>query len=372
MTTTSASERLPVAQFGAAESALRREVREFLAHTPFRPRIDPMVDGFDTEFSAALGRAGFIGMTIPLEYGGHGRSPQERFVVIEELLAAGAPVSAHWAADRQIAPNLLAFGSETLKRRYLPAIARGECVFAIGLSEPDSGSDLASIRTRATKVDGGWRLNGTKIWTSAAQHAHALVVLARTAPADGNRHDGLSQLVVPLPCEGVSVRPIKTLSGDEHFNEVVFVDAFVPEELLLGVEGQGWQQATAELAYERSGPDRLLNTFGLVAQTSGAGRGALLGRLWALRQASAAVNAAIARGTPPEAQSVMVKDLGTQFENEVIDVALEQLEIEPDLNSTDPLSRALAQAVVQSPTFTLRGGTTEILRGIVARGLGVR
>jgi acyl-CoA dehydrogenase len=364
---------LPPAPSLPDEMALRRQVRAFLAATPFRPRVDPMIDGFDAGFSAALGARGYVGMTIPREYGGHGRTPLERFVVIEELLAAGAPVSAHWTADRQVAPNLLAFGNEALKRRYLPAIAAGTCFFAIGLSEPDSGSDLASIRTRAAKADGGWLLTGTKVWTSVAHHAHAIVVLARTSDAaDGDRHGGLSQLVVPLPSEGVTVRPIMSMAGDAHFNEVVFSGAFVPDEMLLGTEGRGWQQATAELAYERSGPDRLLNTFGLIAHTSGPERGALLGRLWALRQASMAVNAAIARGAPPDVQAVMVKDLGTQFENEVLETALAQCDTEPELDGADPVAAALARAQVQAPTFTVRGGTTEILRGIVARGLGIR
>jgi Acyl-CoA dehydrogenase, N-terminal domain/Acyl-CoA dehydrogenase, middle domain len=362
---------LPVPENTPGEPDLRQAVRDFLAVTPFRPCIDPMIEGFDPDFSAALGARGFLGLTIPAEYGGHGRSPLERYIVIEELLAAGAPVSAHWLADRQIAPSLLTFGSEALRRRYLPAIARGTCFFAVGLSEPDSGSDLASIRTRATRTDGGWLLSGTKIWTTWAHRAHAIMVLARTSARDGDRHGGLSQLIVPLPAERVTVRPISGLSGLAHFNEVSFSEAFVPADMLVGTEGRGWQQATAELAYERSGPDRLLSTFGLVAHTSGPERGALLGRLWALRQASMAVNGAIASGVPPVLQAVMVKDLGTQFENEVLDTALAQSGAEPDLDGDDPAA-AIARAQVQAPTLTLRGGTTEILRGIVARGLGIR
>jgi acyl-CoA dehydrogenase len=362
---------LPVAEAVPGEAELRQQVRDFLAVTPFRPRIDPMMDGFDAGFSAALGARGYVGMTIPAHYGGHGRSPLERYVVIEELLAAGAPVSAHWLADRQVAPGLLALGTEALRRRYLPAIASGTCFFAVGLSEPDSGSDLASIRTRATKTDGGWLLSGTKIWTSWAHRAHAIVVLARTSARDSDRYDGLSQLIVPLPAEGVTIRPIVGLSGQAHFCEVAFTEAFVPADMLLGTEGKGWQQASTELAYERSGPDRLLSTFGLIARTSGPERGALLGRLWALRQASMAVNAGIAWGVPPTLQSVMVKDLGTQFENEILDTALAQCGAEPDLGGVGPAA-AIALAQVQVPTFTLRGGTTETLRGIIARGIGVR
>ena len=144
-------------------------------------------------------------MTVPPEYGGHGRSALERYVVVEELLAAGAPVAAHWVSDRQIVPNLLRYGCEELKRRYLPAIARGACYFAIGLSEPDAGSDLAAVRTAATRADGGWIVSGVKIWTSGAHRAHALIALLRTGPADGRqRHVGLSQLLIELDRPGVT------------------------------------------------------------------------------------------------------------------------------------------------------------------------
>ncbi|WP_218009976.1 acyl-CoA dehydrogenase family protein [Actinomadura kijaniata] len=360
--------------------ALRGRVREFLAGQDFTPRCDSWLTGADPAFSRRLAERGWLGMTLPPRYGGHGRSPLERFVVIEELLAAGAPVAAHWIADRQTGPSIAAHGSEGLKRRFLPAITRGECFFAIGMSEPDAGSDLASVRTRAERVAGGWRLHGTKIWSSGAHLAHTILVLARSAPADGDRHAGLSQFVVPLPGEGVTVRPIRGLAGEHHFNEVVFDGAFVPEDLLLGEPGDGWRQVTAELAYERSGPERLLSTFPLVrllaerAATPAERRaaGGLLARLWALRQASLGVAGALARGRAPDIPAALVKDMGTRFEREVIEVVRAHSPVEPDPASPDPLARALAEAVVQSPGFTLRGGTNEILRGIVARGLGVR
>ncbi|WP_307797558.1 acyl-CoA dehydrogenase family protein [Actinomadura barringtoniae] len=359
---------------------LRAQVREFLASWPFTPRCDSWLTGADPAFSRALGERGWLGMTLPESYGGHGRSPLERFVVIEELLAAGAPVGAHWIADRQTGPSILAHGTEEQRRRFLPAIARGECFFAIGMSEPDSGSDLASVRTRAERTDGGWRLNGTKLWTSGAHIAHAILLLARSAPREDDRHAGLSQFIVPLPSEGVTIRPILGISGEHHFNEVVFEDVFVPDELVLGRVGDGWRQVTAELAYERSGPERLLSTFLLIRllnerATDPAARralGGLLARLWSLRQASLAVAGALAAGETPDVQAALVKDLGTRFENEVIEVVRAHSPLEPDPASDDPLARALAEAVVQAPGFTLRGGTNEILRGIVARGLGVR
>src|SRR5262249_48849122 len=253
--------------------------------------------------------------------------------VVEELLAAGAPVAAHWAADRQMAPAILRYGTEEQRQSYLPAIARGECYFAIGMSEPDSGSDLASARTRAAKVDGGWRLSGSRVWVTGGHRAHALVVLARTSPLDtADRHGGLSQFVVPTGAEGVTVRPIRSLVGPHHFSEVVFSDVVLGDGALVGTEGQGWRQVTSELAFERSGPEPFLSTYPLlelVVEVAKRRRdraevslvGGLLARLWALRQMSLRVAHTLARGRDAELPAALVKELGTRFEGEVIEVA---------------------------------------------------
>jgi alkylation response protein AidB-like acyl-CoA dehydrogenase len=308
-------------------------------------------------------------------------------VVTEELLAAGAPVAAHWIADRQTAPSLLRYGTEQQKRRYLPAIARGECYVALGLSEPDAGSDLVGVRTRAVKVAGGWEMTGTKVWTTGAHHAHVITVLARSGPPEGrNRHAGLSQFLVPLPDPAVRIRPIRLLSGEHHFNEVVLDGAFVPDDMVLGEPGEGWRQVTAELAFERSGPERFLSTFplldALVSQLAEqaadvadaadvAALGEVVARVWTLRQMSLAVAGALARGEAPEVAAALVKDLGTRLENEVIDVARRLAPVAAD-PSAPGLPGLLAGAVMYSPGFTLRGGTNEILRGVVARALGLR
>ena len=250
---------------------LRREVRSFLAaeieQGGFVPRPDNWLGGVDTRLSRALGERGWLGMSYPPEYGGAGASALDRFVVTEELLAAGAPVAAHWIAERQMAPSILRWGNEEQKRRFVPGVARGEVYFAIGMSEPDSGSDLASVRTRAEPVEGGWRVNGTKVWTSNAHAAHYLMALVRTAPRDLQaRHEGLSQLIIDLAAEGVVVRPIVSLDGAHHFNEVVLEDVFVPAADLLGTVGEGWKQCTSELALERSGPERVFSTVPLLAE----------------------------------------------------------------------------------------------------------
>jgi len=293
-------------------------------------------------------------------------------------------VAAHWVSDRQVGPNLLRYGSEQLKRRYLPAIARGECYFAIGLSEPDAGSDLAAVRTAGTRAEGGWIVSGTKIWTSGAHRAHALIALLRTGPPDGRqRHVGLSQLLVELGQPGVTIRPIVSMTGEHHFNEVVFRDVFVPDDQVVGTIGDGWAQVTSELAYERSGPERLLSTFvlldtlaGQLASRDGDARaedalGRVVSRLWACRQMSLAVAGALADGEAPEIAAALVKDVGTRLENEIIEVARLLVATEPDPGDAG-YAGLLAHAVLHAPGFTIRGGTNEILRSVVARGLGLR
>jgi alkylation response protein AidB-like acyl-CoA dehydrogenase len=381
----------PSVALPARAEELRAEVREFLAKERadgrFVPRCDVWLSGWDERFSRELGTRGWLGMTLPTEYGGHGRGALDRYVVTEELLAAGAPVAAHWVADRQIGPSLLRFGTEEQKRRYLPRIAAGECYFGIGMSEPDSGSDLASVRTKATQVDGGWRLDGTKVWTSGAHHAHAFFVLARSSPVEGgDRHAGLSQFIVELDSPGVHINPIRLLTGAHHFNEVVLDGVFVPDELVLGEIGAGWYQVTSELAFERSGPERFLSTFPLLAALVGelsrspeslgaAGLrelGALVARVWTLRRLSLGIAAALTKGRPADIPAALVKDLGTRYENEVIDAARLLVSVPPDPGAEGGFARLLADAVLHAPGFTLRGGTNEILRGVVARGMGLR
>ena len=360
---------------------LRGDVRAFLAAElaagNFEPRCDAWLSGHSPDFSRRLAEQGWVGMTWPKRYGGHERSQMERYSVLEELLAAGAPVAAHWIADRQTGPLLLRYGTEEQRQEFMPAMARGECYFGIGMSEPDAGSDLAAVRTSARPVEGGWALNGTKVWTSHAQRSHFMITLVRTTPLGEDRHQGLSQLIVDLHGPGVMVRPIKLLSGEPHFNEVVFQDAFVPAGRLVGEAGDGWRQVTSELAYERSGPERFLSTFPLLAETvrelgadpgeAGArALGHLYARLNALRQLSMDVARRLESGEAPNVQAALVKDLGTRFERDVVEIV--RLLVPPD-STGERFRRLYREAVAHAPGFTLRGGTNEILRGLVARGL---
>ena len=355
---------------------LRLEVRAFLereaAAGGFTPEADAWMSGIDVAFSRRLAERGWVGMTIPTRYGGHGRSATERYVVTEELLVAGAPVAAHWIADRQTAPGILRSGTEEQKRRYLPGIARAEQFVAIGMSEPDAGSDLASVRTRAVQTAGGWRLTGTKVWTSGAHIATAIVVLARTDDS-ADRHAGLSQFLVDLPHPAVRISPIITIDGAHHFNEVVFDDALVPDGALLGRRGEGWRQVTAELGNERSGPERFLSVMplllawtrsGVTDPVARADLGRLVSRLTALRQLSLAVAARLDEGANPALEAALVKDLGTELEGEMVDVVRRHAD-----STAEPVATLLTRAVLHSPAFTLRGGANEILRSIVAKGL---
>lgn len=362
-------------------ATLRAEVRGFLGDQlragGFTPRIDGWLTGWSAEFSRSLAAKGWVGMTIPLEYGGRGRGYFERFVVTEELLLAGAPVAAHWIADRQVAPSLAKFGTEDQKNALLGPIAAAECTFALGMSEPDAGSDLAGVRTRAVPSDGGWRLNGTKVWTSGAHHADKILVLARTSGVTTDRHRGLSQIIVDLDSPGVTVQPIESAGGSHHFNEVVFTDCVVPMANLLGDEGNGWQQVIAELGFERSGPERFLSAALLVrlltehvaAATVSAdpNLGRLIARLHGLHHMSLSVAAALDGGADADVDAAMVKMLGTTTEGDLVQLADYLVE-----SQTGPLHDAIVQATVQRPGFTLRGGTNEILAGVVARGLGLR
>ena len=371
---------------------LREQVREFLAAEVKAGSFTPHLghSAFDAEFSRKLGREGWIGMTWPKRYGGHERTYLERFVVTEELLAAAAPCAAHWIGDRQAGPSLLRFGSEDQRRHFLPAVARGECYFAIGMSEPGSGSDLASVKSRADKVPGGWRLNGQKIWTSWAHKADVFFCLCRTSPDAGNRHEGLSQLIVDLRSPGITVRPIDFLDGRQSFNEVFLEDVFVPDDRVLGNIGQGWKQVTSELALERSGPERFMTTFALMVELirrlerSADARahmmvGQLAARFHALRCMSLAIAMEFSKGTNPQTgevavqdlatEAALVKDIGTFFERDITEAARTLVACEPTLDSTDVFQRFLAECTTAGPVNTIRGGTTQVLRSIVSRRL---
>lgn len=364
-------------------AALRADLRAWLAVN--QPGGDVVARAncwasFDADFSRALGAAGYVGMTLPARYGGGDRHPLERYVVIEELLAAGAPVGAHWIADRQTGPLILRYGSEEQRERYLPGIAKGELYACIGLSEPGAGSDLAAVRTSARETAEGWRINGQKIWTTGAHFSHIMLALVRTEEGS-ERNAGLSQLLIDLDTPGITIRPIIDMAGHHDFNEVFFDDVLVPHGALVGERGQGWKQVTAELGLERSGPERYLSSHVLFAALIDAvgpdpdpAVAALIGELaaemWTLRQLSMSTAAKLAAGEDPMVEASVVKELGNAFEQDM--PRRVQAIIDRDWEDEDDLARLLRALLIASPSFSLRGGTREVIRGIIARGLGLR
>ena len=363
---------------------MRVEVREFIKeheHLMGFSKAD-----FNRDFSRAMGRRGWIGMTWPKRYGGQERTAFERFVLIEEMLAAGAPLSAHYTGDRQSGPNILRFGTEEQKMFFCPRIAAGELSFCIGMSEPNSGSDVAGTRTRAVKIDGGYRINGSKLWTSNAHRADYCILFCKMA-SDGkeetDRHAGATQFLLDLKTPGVEIRPVLNLLGEHNFNEIFLTDVFVPDNLLLGKEGNGWNQLTSELSFERSAPDRFLVLFQMLREmvrmagptpdkATAAALGKLIAQLATLRSMSLSIAGMLQDGYDPNNESAVVKDLGTRYEQDIPVVARQLFPTEPELEAIDTYVSMIARSTMNAPRFSIQGGTREILRGIIARGLGLR
>lgn len=376
---------LRLAELPHQAEAMRAQVKAFLAESlpPAAPSLRARSwMGFDADFSRRLARRGWVGVTLPARYGGAELDAFARYVLVEELLAVGAPVSAHWIADRQSGPLILKFGTETQKAFYLPKICRAEAFFCIGMSEPNAGSDLASVATRARPNDAGWLLNGQKIWTTNAHHCQYMIALVRTSGEKEDRQLGLSQFIIDLSLPGVTVRPIRDLSGDAHFSEVFFDQVQLGPDSLVGAEGSGWAQVNAELAFERSGPERIYSSIVLLelwievlrerGDSSHAGVvGRLLAHLATLRHMSITVTARLAQGESPVVEAALIKDLGTEFEQWVPDLIASCAG--PSSSALDnELAATLAYVAQMSPSYSLRGGTREILRGMIARGLGLR
>ncbi|TLX43002.1 acyl-CoA dehydrogenase [Xanthobacter autotrophicus] len=366
---------------------LRLQVRRFLEAEKADGRFVPHRSSwntFDPDFSRRAAKAGYVGLTLPEAYGGHARSSLARFVATEEMLAAGAPCGAHWIADRQSAPQILRHGTQVARDHIIPRICAGECYFGIGMSEPDSGSDLAAVRSKAVRGAGGWVLNGQKIWTTNAHRVHYLLALVRTGDAGADRHGGLTQFIIDMAAPGISVRPIHDLSGNHEFNEVFFTDHFVADDFVVGEVGDGWSMVTQELAFERSGPDRFMSDYRLLTELvdrigpapdarQAVETGRLVAHMGALMAMSGSVAALLDRDIVPNVEAALVKDVGTAFERDIPEVARRLVAVEASLDAQDDrFAEALADVALRAPSFTLRGGTREILRGVIARGLGLR
>ncbi|MEM9357649.1 MAG: acyl-CoA dehydrogenase family protein [Pseudomonadota bacterium] len=368
---------------------LREEVREFIADEIANGTINPSAglrtETFNREFSKRVGAKGWIGMTWPKQYGGQERSFLDRYVVTEEMRVVTAPTWAHFVADRQSGPVILKYGDEELKSTILPGICKGELAFCIGMSEPGSGSDLFAASARADKTDNGWALNGTKVWTSNAHQADYMIGLFRTSPpTKENRRHGLTQFLINMKWPGIKINPILQMSGQHDFNEVVFEDVQVPENNLLGEIDGAWKQATSELAYERSGPERFMETLYVLIsliKTVGdkpdareaEGIGRMVAQLHTLRRMSVSVAGMLEAGKEPVLEASIVKDVGTLWEQELPSRARDLAAFsKPRPGNEADFEDIMEFATLVAPKFTIQGGTTEVLRGIIARGLGLR
>lgn len=357
---------------------MRRFAREGAERGEFKLAFNPMTE-WDRDVSRRLAERGWVGTTIPEEYGGHPRPAPEQWVIAEELLAGGVPLGGHWICDRQIARMILRFAGPDLKRSLLPLMARGELTVALGMSEPGSGSDLASVRTRADRVEDGWVVNGQKIWTSNAHNAEYALVLCRTDP-EAQKHEGLSQLLIDLKTPGVEIRRIPTADGEDDFCEVFFDDVFVPDHHLVGEPGSGWTQITTELSYERAWPDRyltymrVLEAFRETVADEADDRaaletlGGLAARLASIRGLSWNAVATAIADRDASALAALAKDAGTCFEQALLE-AVRRADPRGRRHEPGELREALRVGVAMSPVITIRGGTSEILRGVVGKRL---
>jgi alkylation response protein AidB-like acyl-CoA dehydrogenase len=353
--------------------ALRAQAEEVAAKAiaTYGQFDDAWINGYSREFSRELGRLGWIGMTWPVEYGGGGRSPLERFVVTEALIEAGAPIAASWFADRQMGPTLIAFGTEDQKRRFLPGILNGETGWCIGMSEPGAGSDLASLTTRAVRDGDHYVITGQKIWTSFGETADYCYLICRTS-SDGPKHTGISEIIVPLDSPGVTIRPIEDMTTNRHFCEVFFDEVRVPAENLVGVEGESFKQTMRQLEHERGGIDRLVSNRALYLdardradlsdprvrqEVARLETGYRLGRLLVLRETL---------GQAPRSFSAATKTFCTEHEQRVAAFAARTF------GADATLWGRTARSICYAPAYTIMGGTSNVLRNIIGeRVLGL-
>lgn len=362
----------------ADQRALIRSAEAFAddALKSFGASQDSWIAGFSRECSRALSAKGWIGMSWPTVVGGGGRPAIERALMSEVLIARGVPIGASWFADRQMGPTLIAYGTHEQQQRFLPEILSGETTWCIGMSEPEAGSDLASLRTRAVRDGDRWIISGQKIWTSFAAHADYCYLICRTGESE-KPHEGISEIIVPLDGrDGIDIRPIRDATGETHFCEVFFDEVNVPLENLVGVEGGSWRQTMRQLEHERGGIDRLASNRRIFLAACEHLATVPSSRATAIRQEQVALEigyqigrllvlrAAMDQG--PRHFSAGTKTLCTEYEQRVANFACAAFGAE------GVLSGEIARALTYAPAYTIMGGTSNVLRNVIAeRALGL-
>ena len=383
--------------FTKEQESLRHEVRDFLetkvTDGEFQVKSNGWVEGHSQRFSKDMSRKGWIGMTWPKEYGGHDRSYIDRAIVMEEMLTYQAPIGFHFLADRQVGPAIIHFGNDEQKKTYLPKIINADISIAIGLSEPNAGSDLVSVKTTAIEQGDFYVINGQKVWTTGGHRVDYIWLLVRT-DLNAPKHKALSEFIVDMKTPGINVRPIINMAGVHSFNEIFFEDVKVPKENLVGPKNRGFYQLMAQVDYERAGLERLMQNYPLfknlveyVKKEKRNGnplskdpfiRNKLaeleveyqVGRLFCYQVAWT-----LSQGRIPNYEAALCKAFCTQFEQRLSDAATRVLGLYGQLmpgSKYAPMDGDAADSYLWSVSYTIQGGTLEVLKNIVAtRGLGL-
>lgn len=387
-------------RFGPGEERFRAEVRGFLKETlppgwlVKNDREGESDEGFSfsQQFAKKLAERGWLTMAWPPEYGGRAASPLTQLVYNEEMAYAGAPLGFAFGPNL-VGPTLMVWGSDEQKHRHLTAIAHSDVYWCQGFSEPGSGSDLASLQTRAVREGDDFIVNGQKIWTSEGHRADWMILLART-DQEAPKHRGISYFLVDLRSPGISVQPLTNLMNGHAFNQVFFDNVRVPKENRVGEENRGWYVATTTLDFERSGINRVTWTRRLLAEsvellrsTRGTPRPAARLAPARLTLAELTIELEIARllcyrvaslqaqGKIPNYESSMAKVYGTEvifrFANSVLGLLGLPGQLEPD-SSWAALQGRIERTYLASVSYTIAGGTSEVQRNVIAtRGLGL-
>ena len=348
------------------QEALRTEAREMAAHAVamYGRANDSWINGWSKEFALELGAKGWIGLTWPTEFGGGGRPAIDRLIIGEELIKAGAPIGSMWFADRQMGPTLIAYGREDQQAEFLPPMLTGESTWCIGMSEPNAGSDLASLKTQAVRDGDDWVINGQKIWTSFGEVADYCYLICRTS-TDGPPHAGISEIIVPMNTPGIEVRPIKDMTTNRHFCEVFFTDVRVPAINLVGVEGNAFKQTMRQLEHERGGIDRLVSNYALYviarerADTSDPRVRQEIARLEMKYHIGRILVIREVLRQAPAGFSAATKCFCTEHEWDVAQFVMQTLG--PEATLWDQTSQGFAYA----PGYTIMGGTSNVMRNIL-------
>ncbi|MFC1981967.1 acyl-CoA dehydrogenase family protein [Chloroflexota bacterium] len=384
-------------KFTEEQERFRHEVRDFLEgevkQGTFQPMCDGWIQGQSPEFTKKVAARGWIGLTWPKEYGGQERSHTDRFILTEEMLRYGAPAACHWFADRQIGGAILRYGDEEQKKEFLPKILKGEAYVGLGMSEPEAGSDLASLQTRATEDGEDYILDGQKMWTSCVKYMNYIYLVARTDP-EAPKHRGISEFIIDAGLPGITVTPTIDITSSEAWGEVFYDGVRIPKKFLIGEKNRGFYQIMHQLDYERAGLERLMGNYPLfdaiiqfAKETRLNGKPISqdtltrqklaqlqtefeIGRLLTYR-----VAAVIDEGRAPTIEASMAKVYSTNFEQHLADMATSILGLYGQLLAESKWAPILGMAphsYLGSKGYSLQAGTSEVLLNVLAmRGLGL-